>query len=80
MSCLGGIGPAIGIWGPTESYASASVATKWVLICLMLIGRLEIYTVLVLIRPWYRKRQPDNAVSLEHLEDDALIEPLVREK
>lgn len=80
MSCLGGIGPAIGAWGPIESYASASPLSKWLLSLLMLIGRLEIYTVLVLIRPFHKKRRKSQQRSLEKLEENAMFEPLVREK
>lgn len=61
MGCLGGVGPAIGAWGPTESFSSAPTAAKWLLSALMLLGRLEIYTVLAVFWPakhqhvWYKK-------------------------
>lgn len=61
LGCLGGVGPAIGIWGPTESFSSAPVAAKWLFSMLMLLGRLEIYTVLAVLWPnkhkhfWYKK-------------------------
>jgi trk system potassium uptake protein TrkH len=53
---LGNIGPGLGDVGPTCNFAFLTWAEKWVLILLMLIGRLEIYTVLVLLLPatWRR--------------------------
>lgn len=47
ISTLGNIGPGIGAIGPTENYAHIPILGKWVLSFLMLVGRLEIYTVLV---------------------------------
>ena len=51
LGCLGGVGPAMGHWGPTESFSSAPGAAKWLLSFLMLLGRLEIYTVLAVLWP-----------------------------
>ncbi|MFQ6113467.1 MAG: TrkH family potassium uptake protein, partial [bacterium] len=48
ISTLGNIGPGVGNIGPTENYAHIPNLGKWVLSFLMLIGRLEIYTVLVI--------------------------------
>ncbi len=81
MSCLGGIGPAIGTWGPMESYATAPSLSKWLLSLLMLVGRLEIYTVLVLIRPLHKnRRQYEQQHGMDKLEENAMFEPLVRDK
>lgn len=55
LGCLGGVGPAIGIWGPTESFSTAPAGAKWLLSILMLLGRLEIYTVLAVFWPDRRK-------------------------
>jgi trk system potassium uptake protein len=53
---LGNIGPGFGLVGPTQNFALLPEAAKWVLIGCMLLGRLEIYTVLILIVPeFYRK-------------------------
>lgn len=79
MSCLGGTGPSIGAWGPMESYSAAPVASKWILSALMLIGRLEIYTVLVLIRPLHGNRRRNHIETVEDFEKDGVIEPAVRE-
>jgi trk system potassium uptake protein TrkH len=51
VASLGNIGPGIGSVGPVENYTHIPVAGKWVLSFLMLIGRLEIFTVLVLLNP-----------------------------
>jgi trk system potassium uptake protein TrkH len=53
VSSLGNIGPAFGEFGPTEVYTSIPDVGKWFLAILMLVGRLEIYTVLILFIPSY---------------------------
>jgi trk system potassium uptake protein TrkH len=45
---LNNIGPGIGSVGPTDNYAHVPVLGKWFLSFLMLIGRLEVYTVIIL--------------------------------
>ncbi len=45
---LGNVGPGIGSVGPTENYAHIPVLGKWILSFLMLVGRLEIFTIMVL--------------------------------
>ena len=53
---LGNIGPGIGLVGPSCNYAFLVDWEKWLLVLFMLIGRLEIFTVLVLFLPgaWRR--------------------------
>ncbi|MEZ4699703.1 MAG: potassium transporter TrkG [Rhodothermales bacterium] len=51
VSCIGNIGPAFGDFGPAENYASITAFGKWVLSFLMMAGRLEIFTVLILLSP-----------------------------
>ncbi|MEZ5011335.1 MAG: hypothetical protein R2744_06960 [Bacteroidales bacterium] len=42
--------------GPVENFAHMPVAGKWFLSFLMLLGRLELFTVLILFtRPFYRR-------------------------
>ncbi len=56
-SSLGNVGPAIGEFGPTSNYASLPNIGKWWSSFLMLIGRLELFTVLILLTPYFwRKR------------------------
>lgn len=45
---INNIGPGLGAVGPTDNYANIPVIGKWFLSLLMLAGRLEIFTVLVL--------------------------------
>lgn len=53
---LGNIGPGIGDVGPVENFAHFPDAGKWLLSFLMLIGRLELFTVLILFSKAYWKR------------------------
>lgn len=52
-TCLGNIGPGFGKVGPVDNFAFISNAGKWVLSLLMLLGRLELFTVLILFTPYY---------------------------
>jgi trk system potassium uptake protein TrkH len=53
---LGNIGPGIGKVGPALNYSEIHVAGKWYLSFLMLVGRLELFTVLVLFSPMFWRR------------------------
>jgi len=53
---LGNIGPGIGKVGPALNYSEMHVAGKWFLSFLMLVGRLELFTVLVLFSPMFWRR------------------------
>ncbi|MEX0980511.1 MAG: TrkH family potassium uptake protein [Bacteroidales bacterium] len=55
VAALGNIGPGIANVGPAASYSEIAVAGKWVLSFLMLVGRLELFTVIVLISPAFWK-------------------------
>jgi trk system potassium uptake protein len=51
-AALGNVGPALGPeFGPSGTYAPLSDAGKWMLSGAMLLGRLELFTVLVLLEP-----------------------------
>jgi trk system potassium uptake protein TrkH len=53
-SAICNVGPALGdIIGPTGNYSSLPDSAKWVLSAGMLLGRLELFTVLVLFAPWF---------------------------
>ena len=56
LATLGNIGPGFGRIGPVENYAFFQDYIKWFLSFIMMVGRLEIYTVLVLITPAFWKR------------------------
>ncbi len=53
---LGNIGPGIGGVGPSNNYANIPVIGKWVLSFLMLLGRLELFTILILFSPSFWKK------------------------
>ncbi len=48
-ACLGNVGPGLGDVGPTATYAPLPAPAKLLLAALMIVGRLELYTVLVLV-------------------------------
>lgn len=56
ISAMSNVGPALGVAGPMENYSTIPSAGKWVLILCMLIGRLEIYTVVVLFVPHFWRK------------------------
>ncbi|MCD6296005.1 MAG: TrkH family potassium uptake protein [Deltaproteobacteria bacterium] len=53
---IGNIGPGLGVVGPVKNFFGIPLAGKWVLIFCMLLGRLEIYTVIVLIAPEFWRK------------------------
>ncbi len=55
-SSLGNIGPGFGGVGPLDNFYAVPVAGKWLLIWCMLLGRLEIYTILILLVPEFWKK------------------------
>jgi trk system potassium uptake protein TrkH len=52
-SSLGNVGPALGDFGPVNNYATLPSLGKWWAAFLMLIGRLELFTVLILFTPFF---------------------------
>jgi hypothetical protein len=48
--------------GPRRNYAAIPFLGKWVLILCMLLGRLEIYTVIVLLMPEYWKKLTEKEI------------------
>ena len=48
VACLSNVGPGLDQVGPQGNYSNFSEQTKWFLSFLMLVGRLELYTILVL--------------------------------
>ncbi|MEA1967490.1 MAG: TrkH family potassium uptake protein [Thermodesulfobacteriota bacterium] len=55
-SCIGNIGPGFGAVGPAENFACLPCAGKWLLAWCMLLGRLEVYTVIILLVPEFWKK------------------------
>ena len=50
---LGNVGPGIGAVGPIDNYSHIPILAKWILSFLMMVGRLEIFTVLVIFTPHF---------------------------
>lgn len=50
---LGNVGPGIGKVGPVDNFAWLPGGVKWILSFLMLLGRLELFTILVLFTPFF---------------------------
>jgi trk system potassium uptake protein TrkH len=53
---LGNIGPGFGGVGPSHVYAHLSPGAKLIMVALMILGRLEIYTALVILTPGFWRR------------------------
>jgi len=56
IATLSNIGPGLGQVGPTDNYAHLPHLAKGILVVCMLMGRLELYTVLVLLLPSFWRR------------------------
>lgn len=55
-SSLGNIGPALGSVGPVDNYSAIPDIGKWFLSFLMLLGRLELFTVLIIFSPTFWRK------------------------
>lgn len=56
VSSIGNMGPGLGLTGPAHSWNGLPVAAKWLASFLMLVGRLELFTVLVLFTRGFWKK------------------------
>lgn len=55
-STLGNVGPALGDFGPSSTYAALPQAGKLWATFLMLLGRLELFTVLIILTPFFWRK------------------------
>ncbi len=55
-TCLGNVGPGLGVVGPVGNFSSLPDIGKWILSFFMLVGRLELFTVLLLLSPSFWKK------------------------
>jgi len=55
-SCLSNIGPGLGNVGPIDNFAFIPAIGKWILSLVMIMGRLEIFTIIVLFTPAYWRK------------------------
>ena len=56
IACITNTGPGLGIVGPAGNYASLTAFQKWVCTAAMLLGRLELFTLLVVFTPVFWRR------------------------
>ena len=56
IATLGNVGPGLSHVGPMENYSNIAPSGQAFLAFLMLLGRLELYTVLVLLLPSFWKQ------------------------
>jgi len=54
---MGGIGPGLGTVGPASTFSALPLTGKWVLAALMLLGRLELFAVLILFTRAFWNKQ-----------------------
>ena len=57
VASVGNVGPALGNYGPMDSFAPLPAAVKWFSAFQMLVGRLEFFAVLLLLTPVFWKRR-----------------------
>jgi len=53
---LGNVGPGLGEVGPMDNFAHLPTVSKWILTICMLFGRLEIYTLLIILFPEFWRK------------------------
>jgi len=51
MTTLSNVGPGLDLTGPSSNFSQLPIAAKWVCSALMLLGRLEVYSILILFSP-----------------------------
>jgi trk system potassium uptake protein TrkH len=56
VACITNTGPGLGVVGPAGNYASLTAFQKWVCTAAMLLGRLELFTLLVVLTPAFWRR------------------------
>ncbi|MFT6780130.1 MAG: trk system potassium uptake protein TrkH [Saprospiraceae bacterium] len=55
ITCISNVGPAIGSVGPVDNFAHIPAVGKIFLSFLMIVGRLEVFTVLIILTPYFWK-------------------------
>lgn len=53
LACIGNIGPGFGAVGPTQNFGFLPSAIKIWLVIIMIVGRLEVYTFIIILTPYY---------------------------
>lgn len=57
VSSIGNVGPALGAFGPAYSWSAMPAAAKWFSSFLMLVGRLELFTILLMFTTSFWKKR-----------------------
>lgn len=57
VSSIGNMGPGLGLTGPIYSWNHLPDAAKWISAFLMLVGRLELFTILLVFSPGFWKKR-----------------------
>ncbi len=55
-TCVGNIGPGIGTVGPVSNFSHLPEIVKWILSFFMVVGRLELFTVLIILSPAFWRK------------------------
>lgn len=56
VTCLSNVGPGLGSTGPASNFAEMTDFNKWVLSIIMVVGRLEIFTFIMILFPSFWKK------------------------
>ena len=56
IACINNAGPGLGVVGPAANYGALTDFQTWICTLAMLVGRLEIFTVLILFTPHFWRR------------------------
>jgi len=56
VTCISDVGPGLGSIGPTANFSGIPAFSKWFLSFVMLVGRLEVFTVLIIFTPIFWKK------------------------
>jgi trk system potassium uptake protein TrkH len=56
VACINNTGPGLGAVGPVKNYGSLTLVQTWICTLAMLLGRLEIFSVLVLFTPAFWRK------------------------
>ncbi|MBN2078125.1 MAG: TrkH family potassium uptake protein [Spirochaetes bacterium] len=53
LACIGNIGPGFGAVGPSQNFGFLPAPIKIWLVIIMIVGRLEVYTFIIILTPYY---------------------------
>ena len=56
IACLSNVGTGLDLTGPSNDFSQIPTAAKWICSTLMLLGRLEVYSILILFSPAFWKK------------------------